>query len=356
MSTSNKPYILFIFPVKMPFVKRDIEILRKYFEVIEYHFQPQKSFFGMLKEQVKLLLWLFRHITKAHFIYIWFCDYHALLPVLFAKIKSIRSYIVVGGYDGSYMPTIDYGVFNKPLRAKIVTAAYKNASLIMPVDESLELGFNQYTGLKTGLKSFISDLKTPIKIIPTSYDSDVWKMSVPSVPKQNIVLSVGAASTIQTFKRKGFDLLIEVAKKMPDVRFKLVGIKKELYLSIQEMIPSNVEVIAFLPQEQLLDYYSESKVYCQLSLNEGLPVSLCEAMLCECVPVGSAVNGIPKAIGDCGFILEQKDVEQAVSLIRKALESDHELGKKARNRMQQLFPKNLREEMLLQVIQSNSSS
>lgn len=268
-----------------------------------------------------------------------------------AKIKSIRSYIIVGGYDASYVPEIQCGVFNKPLRAKIATIAYKNTSLIIPVDESLELGFNKYTGIKTGIRAFIPHLKTPIKIIPTSYDSEFWK---PIVTKQKIVLSVGAASTIQTFKRKGFDLLIEVAKKMPDVKFKLIGIKKELQNAVCTTVPTNVEMIDFLPHEQLLDYYAESKVYCQLSLNEGLQLSLCEAMFCECVPVGSNVNGIPKAIGDCGFILEQKNVEQAVDLIRKALESEEELGKKARARIQRLFPKNLREEMLLQVIKSNS--
>jgi len=40
---------------------------------------------------------------------------------------------------------------------------------------------------------------------------------------------------------------------------------------------------------------------------EGLRNALCEAMLCECIPVGTERNGIPIAIGDAGFYVPYGD-------------------------------------------------
>ena len=34
-----------------------------------------------------------------------------------------------------------------------------------------------------------------------------------------------------------------------------------------------------MPQEKLIPYYQKAKVYCQLSMREGLPNALCEALL-----------------------------------------------------------------------------
>ena len=70
-----------------------------------------------------------------------------------------------------------------------------------------------------------------------------------------------------------------------------------------------------MPGDELLNYFQRAKVFCQFSFSEGLPNTLCEAMLCECIPVGSNVNGIPKAIGDYGYILQLKDVNKAKELV-----------------------------------------
>ena len=45
---------------------------------------------------------------------------------------------------------------------------------------------------------------------------------------------------------------------------------------------------------------------------EGLPNSLCEAMLCECIPIGSEYFGIPYAIGDTGLTFSHSNSIQTV--------------------------------------------
>jgi glycosyltransferase involved in cell wall biosynthesis len=86
----------------------------------------------------------------------------------------------------------------------------------------------------------------------------------------------------------------------------------------------------------------------QLSTSEGFPNSLAEAMLCGCVPIGSAVGDIPNIIGDAGFILERKNTLKLTSII-KSLDSINFdfLRKKARERVSSNFTYERRKEKLL---------
>jgi len=93
-----------------------------------------------------------------------------------------------------------------------------------------------------------------------------------------------------------------------------------------------------------------AKVYCQLSLREGLPTALCEAMLCGCIPIGSNTNGVKTAIGDIGFYVDYGDEKTTADMIIKALNSKDDLGKKARDRIKILFPDERRTKELKELI------
>ena len=58
----------------------------------------------------------------------------------------------------------------------------------------------------------------------------------------------------------------------------------------------NVSLLPALDRKDLVTHYNTTSIYAQLSRSEGLPNVLCEAMLCGCIPVGSPVFGIPKAV------------------------------------------------------------
>jgi len=297
-------------------VKTDYTILSKYYDVKKYKFESSKNIFKMTSEQIKLIIFLILNIWKYDLIYCWFADYHSFLPILFSKIFKKKSIIIVGGYDAVSIPELKFGVFykeNKKIRILFVKFSFRNADYILPVDKTLIEGVNYYIsekGLSLGVKYFVKN-----------------------VQKEKAVLSVGSVADIRTFKRKGFDLLLEIAHKMPDVIFVIIGLNHDMLKFTKNIATDNVRLLGFVSNEKLVDYYSKVKVFCQLSLSEGLPNTLCEAMLCECIPVGSNVNGIPSAIDNCGFILKVKNVDKAVELIKKALNSGESLGKKARQRI-----------------------
>jgi glycosyltransferase involved in cell wall biosynthesis len=184
------------------------------------------------------------------------------------------------------------------------------------------------------------------EIIPTGFDYDTFQSNG---EKEDMVLTVGLVQKYERIKLKGIDTFVKAAELLPDTRFVVNGVTGEALEKIKKNAPSNVEFVGPLSFEELLALYQKSKVYCQLSMREGLPTAVCEAMLCECVPVGTNRYGIPVAIGDTGFYTEYGDVQLTAEAIKKALLSSN--GKKARERIKTRFNKERKEENLTNLIE-----
>ena len=116
--------------------------------------------------------------------------------------------------------------------------------------------------------------------------------------------------------------------------------------------PENVKFTGWVSDDELLQLYQKSKVYCQLSRYEGLPNVLCEAMLCECIPVGTKYCGIPTAIGNTGFYVPWENAKATAEAVINALKTSSDLGKNARERIRQKFPSERREKELLKYLKA----
>jgi len=333
--------ILFVYTSFSSFVKTDHEILSKNYNVTKYQFKNSKNLFKMISEQAKLKIFLLLNIWKAKVVYIWFADYHSFLPILFSKVFGKKSILVLGGYDVTYIPELKYGSFSNPIRSFCAKYSIKNVTLNLSVSDNIK---------RDALKR-VPDAN--IQNIYTGYSKDKFLLN--NTEKKNIVLTVGSGDTLQRVKIKGIDFFIEVARKMPDYTFIVVGVGENA-LKLLKNIPANVEVIGKIKQKKLIEYYQKAKVYAQFSMREGLPNAICESMLCECIPVGFNNGGIPIAIGDCGFILDEKNVSKAVKLIEKAMNSPKDLREKARERIIENFDLGKRERELLELINKVSTN
>ncbi len=343
------------------FILNDLEILKEKYDVRLYTAYTKKNLF-IIFSFLKQFLFLLFNIHKYQLVYIWFADYHSMLPVMFAKFFNKKSVIAVGGYDATNIPEIDMGAFNEDnLKKKIRSYALKysllNANLMLVVDDSLIENTNTYiysddinkAPLKDGILNFIPQIRNKIRVVYTGFDEKFFERDE-NIDKENFVLSVGYTPNDNEFRRKGFDMLIETARQLKDINFTIIGVNEEQLKKFTAESFPNIKFLSNLDMNELRLYYSRAKVFAQLSLFEGQPNSLCEAMMLECIPVGSNVNGIPRVIGDTGYIVYKKNVKEISKKISEALNSPLAKGKAARRRIIENFSFERRRESILKIV------
>jgi glycosyltransferase involved in cell wall biosynthesis len=329
------------------FVKKDIAILSRNYKVLAFDFEVASTAkWKIIIRFLLQLIFLFRFGFNSYAFVCQFAGYHSFLPALFSKLFGKKTLIVVGGMDAVAFPSIRYGNFQKKFLKNFTKWSYKLCTHIAPKHVSLWLTEYNYVNDDhkfQGIKYFMPQLEKPYTVITNGYDGNKFRNITSG--KKNIFLTVTGAMeySFQT-KLKGIDLILEVAPFFPDYEFKIVGALSEDQFPAKS---ANVTVLTKINNDKLIELYSESKFYLQLSMAEGFPNALCEAMLCECVPVGSAVFSIPEIINDTGFILKQRNLEMLKTLLKDVMESDiKRLGKSARERILNNFSLNLRENKL----------
>lgn len=302
-----------IYPWKIPTpIQRDIDLLKLDFDVEQFCFK-----------YINLPL-LFFKIFKYDLVFVWFAGDHAFFSSLFTRIIRRPIVVVVGGYDVASIKEMKYGSMLNPVSRAMVRYVLNHSNKVLTVDESLKNDATELAGVDGN----------NIETVPTGYDDKIFK---PGGIKENLVLTVALSPDWNRVRLKGLDTFVKAAKFLPDVKFSVIGVIKEAKEKLQSIASPNVELMEPLYQERLISYYQKAKVYCQLSMREGLPNTVCEAMLCECIPVGTHIEGIHTAIGDTGFYVDYGDVEGTVQAIKKALSSTDKLGQKAREHIQNNF-------------------
>jgi len=328
--------ILYTYPgVKSTFVAKDIRLLSQHYQVNEYAFDLTKKkllLWELLKQKLSIIKSLFG--TSVYIVK--FGGYWSLLSVLFARFFGKKSIIITGGTDCVSFPKMAYGNFQNNTLAWFTRKSFQNAHHIIALHDSMmhsDYSYDNCFFKEQGLKVHIPNLKTPYSIAYNGYDADLWKKT--SEKKKGSFLTV--ASGLGEERRrilKGIDTILQIANQFPDNDFIIVGSNEN---ELAEH-PKNVILKPKSNAEELKLLYSQAEFYLQLSMSEGFPNSLCEAMLCECVPIVSNVASMPFIIDNSGFILMRKDINSLKGIVQKALESDTEsLGKEARQRIAENF-------------------
>ena len=342
--------ILYFYPTISPFIQKDLDIIDAEYTLKHRDFNLPAKWLVPLAF-IKQLFFLLKEINKTDLIICRFVGYHSYLPALLGKLFKKPVILIIGGTESHYFPNIHYGNFVKPVYGWFTTKTFQNADLVIPVDESLIISDYTYDNTvpsPQGYKAFVKNVHAGTKVIYNGYDANKFHIKKGSRRKNNF-LTVANNIIGAEFYRKGIDLIFKAAEIYPEYSFTIIGNNKD----VPDDIPSNILLKPAVPHNQLIDVYNEHQFYFQLSMAEGFPNALCEAMLCGCIPIGSAVFGIPKIIGETGFILKKKDVSLLKEIISKAIDSDKEkLSLAAHDRIANEFPLGRRRQELLQTIET----
>lgn len=97
-------------------------------------------------------------------------------------------------------------------------------------------------------------------------------------------------------REKGIDLIIEVARRHPEIPFKLAGECREQELI--ENLPQNVELMGYMSGEDLTNFYCNARFMVMASRwYEGFPMSILEAAQHNKPTIGPEHGGFTEIIG-----------------------------------------------------------
>ncbi|MBL7982480.1 MAG: glycosyltransferase family 4 protein [Flavobacteriales bacterium] len=342
---SGKPRLVYCTTIMASFARHDVALLNERYEVVSFVFSSKRKWatpFELLRQAFFLL----RHLPGAAVSVTQFGGFHSFLPVVLGRIFAVPSLIVLGGFDCASFPSFRYGAMHRFPMGAMTRASMRWASHLVPCSTNLvrseqHFSVDQRDPLQQGYQAFDPKVITPCTVIPYGYDPERFRPMGGRVAGSFLTVAQMNASN---FTRKGVDLLFALADRFPDHHFTLVGNTPAMRY---ERVPPNVDLIGFVPYEELPAVYSRHTFYLQLSVWEGFPSAPCEAMLCGCVPIVSRVAALPDIVGDQGFYLEHRSVDELVSLVQQALHTDMApLSKGARERIAELYPKAIRRQLL----------
>jgi|AntRauTorckE5430_2_1112549.scaffolds.fasta_scaffold03683_2 glycosyltransferase involved in cell wall biosynthesis len=349
--------ILYISPVKATFVTKDIALLSTRYHLIFLADEWNRSF-SIFVSALRQAFFLLKHTRKATCIFVMFAGYWSFLPAIAGKLFRTPVYIILGGTDAVCFPFLDYGSLRKPLLAKFIKWSCQLATKLLPVHESLIHYHYSYhpdsTFAEQGIKAFFPDVTTPYEAIYNGFDPSFFAPATEKKVK-NTFVTVAMIHEKKRFLLKGIDLVFSLARELPHCQFKLVGFSAKMLEST--VAPANVTLLPFLDQAAFVNILDESRFYIQPSVSEGFPNSFCEAMLCNCIPIGSAVGAVPLIIGDTGIVFPNNSVPGALAQIKELLaypeQQLNELAEAARKRIATNFHLERRKEALLRLVEND---
>ncbi|MEW6512320.1 MAG: glycosyltransferase family 4 protein [Bacteroidota bacterium] len=313
-----------------PFITQDLELLGKHYDVEH-----------LVGSGPRAPLSIARRVHMVDIVFVWFASTYASAAVFAARRFGKRSLIAIGGADVAAIPELGYGLWLSPWKSLLAGYALRNADKVLAVDTSL-------MRLAARRAQYDGD---NLEYLPTGFDAQFW---TPEGEKEPFVLTVAVCDTEERLKVKGIDMLVETARRRPEIPFRIVGIHDRLLPKLRASAPHNLTIQGRVERYELRELYRRAKVYCQPSAFEGLPGAVCEAMLCGCVPVGTDVGGIATAMADVGFVVPYGDLGGLVYVIESALGALPVQGEKARASIAGRFTMERREQGLLGVIEELS--
>lgn len=242
-----------------------------------------------------------------------------------ARLLGARVIVITGGKDVSWLPELEWGDMGSAWHRATTGVLMRLADSVLPFSESATR--------EVAARYSPRRLRTAYPAVDTEF------FTFGEDQARTRVISCCYEYTRDTIRQKGLDQFAEVARRLPDVTFELVGSPvDDAARAFAASLPANVIATARIPSRHgYRNALARACVYVQLSAHEGFGVAVAEAMACGCVPVVSDRYSLPEVVGDAGTVLPFGDLDAAAVAIRQALTAGHDRRTAARARVVERF-------------------
>jgi glycosyltransferase involved in cell wall biosynthesis len=302
-----------------PFVEQDVQALRRHFPVTRLAAEDFPTRFHLAAALVR------RFQGGDSALLLWFLAPRYALELM-AVSRSFRRPIAVmtGGLEVDYVRELGLGGLRWPHNRLRQRLGLKIADLVLAMSE-----FSSQR---------IRRLARPKRLELVRMGVDVERFS-PAGEKESLVLTVCFEITRETSVLKGLPVVVDAARRLPNVPFVVVGRagRDDGFATLRAAAPANVTFTGrSVLDAELLQLYRRAAVYVQVSAHEGFGVAAAESMACGCVPVVTGGHALREVVGDTGLYGPFGNGEATARAVVRALASP-ELGAQARRRVADRF-------------------
>ncbi|MGC8671127.1 MAG: glycosyltransferase family 4 protein [Thermoprotei archaeon] len=257
---------------------------------------------------------------------------HLNVPGLKTPTFALLSALAHAGrhYDVIHAHNVPQALIFKTTRGKKVLTlhgffaeqeAMLRGSLVGATAAALEKKALSWADSVTAVSMVVADsakrYRPDIQYIPNAVDTE--QLPKPLSPDQRMgVIYAGRLS-----REKGVDLIPELAKKIPDVQFSIIG-DGPLFSKLANESPSNVRLYGALGHSATLELMNRSRVFLLPSRSEGLSTSLIEAMMLGLTCVATNVGGNVELLSEGRGYLADYGVTSLEAALREALLEGHD--------------------------------
>ena len=140
------------------------------------------------------------------------------------------------------------------------------------------------------------------------------------------------ATVARLFPMKGYEEMLpaaaRLAKEFPELHFLPVGdgpMFDDLQKQIAELgLSERFHFAGLVPPHKVCDYIAQADLLWHLSLHEGLPRAVVQALAVGIPAIGYKLDGTPEVVlnGETGFVTAPQDIDAVVSRSRELLADD----------------------------------
>lgn len=231
--------------------------------------------------------------------------------------------------------------------------AYRNTSCVF---------FQNEANRKFMLEKGVIKNSTPTEVLPGS-GVNLQKQCFEKYPGERATLKFAIISRIR--KDKGYQELFEVAERInknhPNTEFHVAGWYEEGELSDKLKELENRQIVKYygsVSQDEVHDILTECDCLIHPSYHEGMANVILEAAATGRPVIASNIPGCIEGFDDgiTGYSCEPQNVESLYDAIEKMINTPYEIrvemGKKARNKMEQSFDRSLVAQTYIERIKS----